>query len=70
MTGRFAVIFDHGQPNIFPACNLLWLVFRTSPSNWRDAKVIGNYVYIVSEAANHGMQVSLVLCLAHCQDEE
>ena len=24
---------------------------------WRDAKVIGNYAYIVSEAQDHGMQV-------------
>ena len=30
---------------------------RTDPSNWRDAKVIGNFVYIVSEAWDHGMQV-------------
>ena len=27
-------------------------------SKWRDMKVIGNWVYIVSEASNHGMQVS------------
>ena len=32
-------------------------ISRTDPSNWRDAKVIGNYVYIVSEASDHGMQV-------------
>jgi choice-of-anchor B domain-containing protein len=26
-------------------------------SSWRDIKVIGNYAFIVSEAANHGLQV-------------
>jgi hypothetical protein len=30
---------------------------RTTATTWRDAKVIGNYVYIVSEARNHGLQV-------------
>jgi choice-of-anchor B domain-containing protein len=29
----------------------------TGPSTWRDMKVIGNFVYIVSEASNHGLQV-------------
>jgi len=29
----------------------------TGPSTWRDMKVIGDYVYIVSEAADHGLQV-------------
>jgi len=30
---------------------------QTVASTWRDAKVIGNYVYIGSEAANHGLQI-------------
>ena len=30
---------------------------RTDSNMWRDAKVIGNYAYIVSEATDHGMQV-------------
>jgi len=30
---------------------------HTSASVWRDMKVIGNWVYIVSEASNHGMQI-------------
>ena len=29
----------------------------SSPSLWRDIKVIGNYAYIVSEAGQHGMQI-------------
>lgn len=29
----------------------------TSNSSWRDAKTYGNYVFIVSEAPGHGMQV-------------
>jgi choice-of-anchor B domain-containing protein len=29
----------------------------SSPSLWRDIKVIGNYAYIVSEAGMHGMQI-------------
>ena len=29
----------------------------SSPSLWRDIKVIGNYAFIVSEAPEHGMQV-------------
>jgi choice-of-anchor B domain-containing protein len=29
----------------------------TSNSSWRDLKVYNNHVFIVSEAANHGMQV-------------
>jgi len=29
----------------------------TTYSSWRDIKVIGNYAYIVSEAADHGLQV-------------
>lgn len=30
---------------------------QTQSSTWRDAKVIGNHVYIGSEARNHGMQI-------------
>jgi len=30
---------------------------HTSNSQWRDIKVYGNYAYIVSEAAGHGMQI-------------
>jgi choice-of-anchor B domain-containing protein len=30
---------------------------RTVSSSWRDLKVYNNHVFIVSEAANHGMQV-------------
>ncbi|KAK0650028.1 hypothetical protein B0T16DRAFT_509074 [Cercophora newfieldiana] len=30
---------------------------QTSSSSWRDMKVIGDYVYIGSEASNHGLQV-------------
>jgi choice-of-anchor B domain-containing protein len=30
---------------------------HTSQSSWRDAKTYGNYVFIVSEASGHGMQV-------------
>jgi len=30
---------------------------RSSNSDWRDIKVVGNYAYIVSEAFNHGLQV-------------
>lgn len=33
------------------------LLTHTSSSLWRDLKVYGNHVYIVSEASNHGMQV-------------
>ncbi|MBT6175269.1 MAG: choice-of-anchor B family protein, partial [Flavobacteriales bacterium] len=29
----------------------------SSPSLWRDIKVIGDYAYIVSEAGQHGMQI-------------
>lgn len=34
-----------------------YLPTATMASLWRDIKVIDNYAYIVSEAANHGMQV-------------
>ena len=37
--------------------NSISVIYRTDPSNWRDAKVIGNYAYIVSEAPDHGVQV-------------
>ncbi len=30
---------------------------QSTSSNWRDIKVFQNYAFIVSEAANHGMQV-------------
>ncbi|EAA26632.1 hypothetical protein GE21DRAFT_2745 [Neurospora crassa] len=30
---------------------------QTTSSSWRDMKVIGNHVYIGSEASNHGLQV-------------
>ncbi|KAK3356827.1 hypothetical protein B0T25DRAFT_603427 [Lasiosphaeria hispida] len=30
---------------------------QTSSSSWRDMKVIGNHVYIGSEASNHGLQI-------------
>jgi choice-of-anchor B domain-containing protein len=30
---------------------------HTDPSIWRDMKVYGNYVFVVSEAPGHGMQV-------------
>lgn len=30
---------------------------QTENSSWRDMKVIGNHVYIGSEAANHGLQI-------------
>ncbi|KAK3392803.1 hypothetical protein B0H63DRAFT_424595 [Podospora didyma] len=30
---------------------------QTTSSSWRDMKVIGDYVYIGSEASNHGLQV-------------
>ena len=33
------------------------LVTATVPSSWRDIKVFENHAFIVSEAANHGMQV-------------
>ena len=33
------------------------LLTQTENSNWRDAKVYQNHVYIVSEAEDHGMQV-------------
>ncbi|MEM9078281.1 MAG: choice-of-anchor B family protein [Bacteroidota bacterium] len=33
------------------------LLTETSSSTWRDLKVYQDFVYIVSEAANHGMQV-------------
>ena len=33
------------------------LLTETFPSNWRDLKVYEDFVFIVSEAANHGMQV-------------
>jgi len=36
---------------------LATLPTASSPSLWRDIKVIGNYAFIVSEAAMHGMQV-------------
>ena len=29
----------------------------TSPSSWRDMKVVNNHAYIISEAGGHGMQV-------------
>ena len=29
----------------------------TTPSSWRDVKIYGDYAFVVSEAANHGMQV-------------
>ena len=34
-----------------------FLPTRTDPSTWRDMKVVNNAAYIVSEAADHGMQV-------------
>ncbi len=34
-----------------------FLPTATIASGWRDLKVIGNYVYIVSEAIGHGLQV-------------
>lgn len=30
---------------------------QTTSSNWRDMKVIGDYVYIGAESSNHGLQV-------------
>lgn len=33
------------------------LATATVPSSWRDVKVFQNHAFIVSEAANHGMQV-------------
>lgn len=30
---------------------------QTEPAIWRDMKVVGDYVYIGSEAPNHGLQV-------------
>lgn len=30
---------------------------HTVPSNWRDAKTVGNYAVIVSEAPGHGIQI-------------
>ncbi|WP_439129935.1 choice-of-anchor B family protein, partial [Polaribacter sp.] len=34
-----------------------FLKTRTESSSWRDVKVYNNVAYIVSEAANHGMQI-------------
>lgn len=34
-----------------------FLPTRTVRSDWRDMKVVNNHAYIVSEAADHGMQV-------------
>ena len=36
---------------------VLEFLYRTIDSYWRDAKVIGNFVFIVSEAPDHGLQV-------------
>ena len=37
----------------------VYFFFRssTSATTWRDAKTVGNFVYIISEAADHGLQV-------------
>lgn len=34
-----------------------FLPTATLPSDWRDVKVYQNYAFVVSEAANHGMQI-------------
>lgn len=35
---------------------------RSGSSPWRDIKTYKNHAYIVSEASNHGLQVSLICC--------
>jgi choice-of-anchor B domain-containing protein len=43
---------------------------KTVNSSWRDIKTHGNYAFIVSEAADHGMQVSLNLRTVSCQSSK
>lgn len=44
------------------------LLTATVSSGWRDIKVYGNHAFIVSEAANHGMQVFDLTRLRNVQD--
>ncbi|MEO9512993.1 MAG: choice-of-anchor B family protein [Flavobacteriaceae bacterium] len=44
------------------------LLTATVASGWRDIKVYGNYAFIVSEAANHGMQVFDLTKLRNVED--
>jgi choice-of-anchor B domain-containing protein len=48
----FFELGPHGHPSYLGR-----LPTRTVSSTWRDMKVYGNYVFIVSEASAHGMQV-------------
>ena len=40
-----------------------------SPSSWRDIKVYKNHAFVVSEAANHGLQIfDLKIGRASCRE--
>ena len=42
---------------VYVCCSDFLVIPRTIDSYWRDAKVIGNFAFIVSEAIDHGLQV-------------